>query len=1299
VAASNGDRKRQADILRYWRAVEYFSPPQVDRVDQRKNVFAASARRPLPWESGSELGRPKRNCVWRHTVYAGIFEISSMRDVLLKAFRSPEKETDFDGRVSGQSALLSFAVDESGRLIKDSATLSSCGWAVGQTLSPGPGSEKWLTGFEAESTQLLAALLALGDDKVTVDRHPVPSTDPAESDPGSTLGPIAGVTARLVLSAATGGIGGLATAVGTGLGPIAGPIVTGVITQVGDDLATAAVNKVVKSLSRDSSMSAATPNGTTTDQTDVARPAAEPGTATEHEQPVEPPRAVGTKVLDIYDLAAVTRWVAEELGVAAALKPNQIRIKSYQVSAKHAAEAQGDEILNSFYAEDLGDIAEELLAGRIGGALAEYLRADRSLDALPRIDVRESPSVVLEHLQPAAMPSGRWPAESNEPLALSQQFAINRILESIGGTDAGRVYAVNGPPGTGKTTMLRDLIAALVVRRAEKLATLRKAGDAFKPRALTWKTEGKYQPELRPLHPELTGFEMVLASSNNGAVENVTLEVPGAKAVGKSWRQEADYLSGPASLALEAPAWGAIAARLGRRSNRSEFVERFWWSRDGRPDWQTAPAGENPHQGIGLDELLNRQIALVGPDRAKPAPVAIDPDDPSPEPVPPPRPLGAMSWPDAKANFKRARQQVLELATERQRICDLAARLEGPDAKLWKLRLAVGSAQELVDQIGTRRLDALDLLKSREGSHQTHSTGLAAARAAVNDAEERVTVGLRDVEQAESALRSWEAANRRPRFLRRVFSRTAERDWLTAQAPFIAARDFADGRFQLLDSSRTEAESAVRDAQRRVDHAGLAVRNAQTQVIEWSRQLSGAKALRAETAQQIESRRRELETESGELAFARERWGPSFPGDEWRAGPADHEAMELRERSAPWMDEEFARARTRLFLAALDLHRAVLANAPNVARKSLSAAMDVVKGKVPPDLPAETVLAAWQVLFLVVPVVSTTFASVGGMFSGLGPESLGWLLVDEAGQASPQAVVGALWRSRRAVVVGDPLQLEPVVTLPYTGQARLCEHFGVAPEWIPGKTSVQARADRLTRHGTWLPGANGQTWVGSPLRVHRRCDRMMFEVSNTIAYDGMMVYGARETPTDYPLANASVWINVPSLPQGEKWNPAEGNLVESSLDLIWDRIPRILEAEIDDPDTETPWANEVEAYEKEHRRRFGESVFVISPFREVVYGLKHNVKGIDRLPDKRVGTVHKTQGKEADVVILVLGTAAGQVQSRDWASTTPNLVNVAITRARRRLIVIGDHATWSKHRYFKDLAGHPLLTVKNGSAR
>jgi superfamily I DNA and/or RNA helicase len=53
------------------------------------------------------------------------------------------------------------------------------------------------------------------------------------------------------------------------------------------------------------------------------------------------------------------------------------------------------------------------------------------------------------------------------------------------------------------------------------------------------------------------------------------------------------------------------------------------------------------------------------------------------------------------------------------------------------------------------------------------------------------------------------------------------------------------------------------------------------------------------------------------------------------------------------------------------------------------------------------------------------------------------------------------------------------------------------------------------------------------------------------------------------------------------------------------------------------------------------------------------------------------QGKEADVVILVLGTdqTPGR-RARDWVGASPNLLNVAVSRARRRLYVIGSYPEW-----------------------
>lgn len=69
-----------------------------------------------------------------------------------------------------------------------------------------------------------------------------------------------------------------------------------------------------------------------------------------------------------------------------------------------------------------------------------------------------------------------------------------------------------------------------------------------------------------------------------------------------------------------------------------------------------------------------------------------------------------------------------------------------------------------------------------------------------------------------------------------------------------------------------------------------------------------------------------------------------------------------------------------------------------------------------------------------------------------------------------------------------------------------------------------------------------------------------------------------------------------------------------------------------------------------------------------------------------VGTVHTMQGKEADVVVLVLGTNPDQISARRWAAARPNLLNVAVSRARRRLYVVGNRKSWESLNYFSTLA-------------
>lgn len=123
------------------------------------------------------------------------------------------------------------------------------------------------------------------------------------------------------------------------------------------------------------------------------------------------------------------------------------------------------------------------------------------------------------------------------------------------------------------------------------------------------------------------------------------------------------------------------------------------------------------------------------------------------------------------------------------------------------------------------------------------------------------------------------------------------------------------------------------------------------------------------------------------------------------------------------------------------------------------------------------------------------------MLGYLPPETLGWLFVNEAGQAVPQAVVGAMMRTKRSVVVGDPLQIEPVTSLPTELAGMICADFGVDPErWNAPKASVQAVADASATFVAEFQQTVGSVQVGFPLLVHRRCADPMFSLSNSVAY-------------------------------------------------------------------------------------------------------------------------------------------------------------------------------------------------------
>lgn len=369
--------------------------------------------------------------------------------------------------------------------------------------------------------------------------------------------------------------------------------------------------------------------------------------------------------------------------------------------------------------------------------------------------------------------------------------------------------------------------------------------------------------------------------------------------------------------------------------------------------------------------------------------------------------------------------------------------------------------------------------------------------------------------------------------------------------------------------------------------------------------------------------------------------------------------------ATPWIDKSLARKRMCVFEHAMAVHKAFIDAAPEAILNNLgilfsdfgsSSLGSEVADKLIPDL--------WSTLFLLIPVISTTFASLSRMFPRIDSPCIGWLLIDEAGQSLPQATVGALMRSHRAIIVGDPLQIEPVMPLPDTLTSAICKRFNVSDQqYAPPFASAQSLADRISPIGSTL--GESKRKVGLPLLVHRRCSSPMFDISNRVAYGNLMVQA--KTPSASRLKSIigeSRWIHVES-GWDEKWAPLEGEVVLKILYHLRQNhcVPDLYVV--------TPFA----IVQNKIRERLHTS--------GILNGWVENPR---RWLYDHVGTVHTVQGREAEAIVFVLGAQdPEQSRARLWAGKNPNLVNVAVTRAKEALYVVGNRHLWKECGYFKEL--------------
>lgn len=834
------------------------------------------------------------------------------------------------------------------------------------------------------------------------------------------------------------------------------------------------------------------------------------------------------------DTAIIDLGTLPHLKALPAMLPTQGKIAGRAIPKKKT-HSQDDEItiLNSFYIRDIERVIMDIKNNGLNNQapLSRYLAGNskKKDDLLTTAGQRQ----IIQMLRLNKMPSGRWPSDDTHAMSLMQQFAINTLEETL--TSCG-LYSVNGPPGTGKTTMLRDVIANNVVKRADILATLSEAKEAF---CSELNLNGK---TIHQIIPSLTGYEMVVVSSNNAAVENISQELPQNKSLGNDWH-DISYLKSVAQklaakhspptkemekegiksiihpLTDEEECWGLIAVALGKYKNRNKFGKHVFYH----------PAIKCKAANVPADKYRTLVPAL--------------------------NELATLSFNDAKSAFIKAREGLDEIIAELEKLQNLAE-------------------QETVFR-----------LQENKVQKKNHRLLMLTARQA----------------KMHERKPAWWSLNVKQRCRHQALTTAFSYRLATAQAEYNAEHH----KWQHLRQELVEARQLCKPI------------------------------------------------------------AEKYPMARFPAPDVDLEEPDIQ-RNAFGQCPALNRARSLLTVKALELHQSWLVAAYKDVKlyDTISALPDAVNGKI---MDKETAKAVLQFLFMIVPVVSSTFASVAVQFKNFAKDDIGWLFIDEAGQANPQQAVGALWRAKRTVAVGDPLQIEPVFTIPPNfvetiAEATLGKEW---QDWSPGYQSVQTLADRANPYGT-KQIAKG-IWLGSPLRVHRRCDAPMFSIANAIAYNNKMLHGRENIRSeDDAVWGASCWFDIRGEREGKHFIPAQAYHVQKMIESWYEQHQKL-------PD-----------------------VYIITPFKEIKKALKIMLKasmagvpGHEKWLNGRIGTVHTFQGKEEENVIFVLGLSDENPGATSWASGKPNLLNVAITRAQKRIYIVGSTKIWAGCKYFE--TAHSLL--------
>ena len=282
------------------------------------------------------------------------------------------------------------------------------------------------------------------------------------------------------------------------------------------------------------------------------------------------------------------------------------------------------------------------------------------------------------------------------------------------------------------------------------------------------------------------------------------------------------------------------------------------------------------------------------------------------------------------------------------------------------------------------------------------------------------------------------------------------------------------------------------------------------------------------------------------------------------------------------------------------------------------------------------------------------------------------LIVDEAGQVSPEVGVATFSLAKQAVVVGDVKQIEPVWNIipkidvgNLKKEKLIIDYNNLVYEEVfepKGFLASSGSIMKMAQNACEFKEA-GLTEKGVLLVEHRRCYDEIINYSNVLAYNGQLK----------PLKGKAMGLLFPPMycihvdgnsktTQSSRYNENE---VKAIVSWLYENKSNIVE----------------KYWKKDKCETIEDMVGIITPF----VGQKNNLRvalksaGFD-VARIKLGTVHALQGAERPIILFSMvygkGDSGTMFFDRD---NKPNMLNVAVSRAQDNFIVFANTAILNKN--------------------